>query len=782
MSPDMHNTYGTWDGGETWQTVKDVDGDFAIFNRVMSLDFSSTKPTFGMAVDGGGRLFYTYDMGHNWEEQEFKPKHQSALAADPTNEKIWYMGPGRFWDVKQNHRNAKQLNDPAIGTRYKNEGYIYKTTDAGKSWRMIKGLPKSIEVGQIIVNPMAPKMIWLTSNHGIYKSVDQGETWSESYNGIPNRIVRDLDMHFDKKSKKVTLFALDQTSYLPDGKSIRSEGGVYRSDDLGESWIDITGNLAIDLTQLDVKATDWFYYRTIAAWMDIPLATARKEHPERPKSILSVFNRLKVNPLNKNEIYISGNYKHDFGFVPGDVWKSENGGKTWFAAARSGTYWINNTDAEYWKSRNNPLGVNEEFAHLQPNINRVTSVAGSRLMEIGLNGELYTNFEQQLCRTTDGGKSWQQRDDIETSEGSEYWIGRGGSNLPGRFILLETGIKDRILLCSGEHGLWQTNSREGANGGKIVAVKQIEGQKNNHGAHSIADVAVDPKDPNIIYTIQFRQTHRGFFRRSIDGGETWENISEPLPWKEGTPSSAHIFQNSLLVDPYNGKNIYFSVISNDISDVAGSELNRDKYPDFGIHRSQDGGFTWTKINNGLPAGCSVRRLAMDKSKQGVIYAALNLSRKGEKGGLFRTDNGGDAWKRVAIPEEITAVNNIFIDRNTSYLYISCGAPINDLAGGGVWRSKNGGKSWEKIFFLNYIWQCETSPVDPNIIIVNAAGLKSNGHNPGAYLSLDDGRTWSKVNQNLGQPNTITDLKPDTYDSNKFWGALKGSGWLVGYLK
>ena len=46
--------------------------------------------------------------------------------------------------------------------------------------------------------------------------------------------------------------------------------------------------------------------------------------------------------------------------------------------------------------------------------------------------------------------------DYETHKGSKKWIGKGDSDLPGRYILLDTGIKNRALLCSGEHGLWQT--------------------------------------------------------------------------------------------------------------------------------------------------------------------------------------------------------------------------------------------------------------------------------------------------------------------------------------
>lgn len=68
MSPDMHNTYGSWNGGESWTTVKDVDDNRVIFNRVMCVAFAPTKPDFALAVEGHGIVMKSTDKGRSWHD------------------------------------------------------------------------------------------------------------------------------------------------------------------------------------------------------------------------------------------------------------------------------------------------------------------------------------------------------------------------------------------------------------------------------------------------------------------------------------------------------------------------------------------------------------------------------------------------------------------------------------------------------------------------------------------------------------------------------------------
>ncbi|NRB52553.1 MAG: hypothetical protein HRU41_33135 [Saprospiraceae bacterium] len=735
MSPDMFNTYGSWDAGKSWHTVKEADGTGKDMARIRKFEFSRQNPAFGLSITGaGGRIYKTTDMGRSWKEVASLGGRHAELTVDPNNDRIWYLGPGEFWNVKANQRHAKGQSRV-----FENHG-IWKSTDGGDTWAKIKiGEYKDLDVGRIIVDPTDGHVLIMATNKGVLRSTDQGQTWEASDSGLEVNRPRDIDCYFDEKTKEYILYLIDQTAFADAEKTVSVQGGVYKSKDHGKSWEKITGNLAVDLNQITGKVLRGKYWKSLAHWFQTDIKTIQKRYPALPTATYDVFHRIQVNPNNKDEIYLSHNNKHDRSFLPGGTWKTSDGGKTWIATARDGRYWIEGADKQYWQSRNNPTNMNTTFSHLQPDMDRREDSWGNRFLEISQDGTVYICLDQQVLQSKDGGESWVQIDDNETAPGSKHWVGRGGSNLPGRYMLLETGIKDRYLLGSGEHGLWQTVPLGDYPDTKAVAVEQIEGQLNHRGAHSVGPIAVHPDNPDIIYFLIYRQNHRGKLRRSTDGGKTWENLSTIFAAE--TPMHERlVFQNSLLIDPITPDNMYFCATKKPITQVGGPYAKTLSKGDYGFHRSFDGGYTWELSNHGFPEGSSVRRVVLHPENPETLLAAVNSA----NGGLYQSTNQGGNWNKVKIPSAIQHVNNIFIDRNTKYFFISCGNSTATDQGGGVWRSKDEGKTWQKIFDLPYIWQCETSPINPNILTVSAAlSNRAKGNatlNPGVYISFDGGNT------------------------------------------
>lgn len=785
MNLDMGNAYRTNNNGISWTTIKKWDENGELGNPVWT-DFSRQDPDFGMALDDKGRVMKTIDRGRTWDFMEWRaPRKNSCITVDPKNDNIWYIGAGQFWRVKFIHRSLANIS----GTQFRNTeyGHIYKTTDRGQSWQKItESFNPDMDVARIIVDPRNTAIVYMATNFGFYKSSDEGVTWTLKGTGLPYNQPRDLQSYYDAESEEFILYLLEQTHYADDGNgSVITTGGVYKSLDGGESWIDITGNLAIDLTQIN----SWFaletYYKSIAYWFDINVATAKTRFPELPQATYSVFNRIVVSPDNKDEIYLSNNVKHDYSFMPGQIWKSENGGKNWFVTARFGPYWEDYTDKSYWEERGNPLGPNMEFAHVARDIKEKTFVVGCRYMGANPDGDILVVVEQQVLRSIDGGKSWKQIDDFETYPGSGHWVGRGDSNLPGEHLLVETGMKNTYLFCSGEHGLWRNTQDGDLVYPGAVAVEQLTGQsKENISPTSISAVAVHPYDTNTYYILMFRQAYRGYFMATHDAGETWETLSYPVQW-DGNLSSDHIHQYSLKIDPDNPDNIYFCVPSNRWESYTPDQFKTgpEGFDGYGIYRSHDGGLTWDNPDFGLPPDGSVHCLEIDFNKPSVLYAALNKNPEGEVGGLYKSINGGDSWTQLRIPAGIISVNHVYLNPNSGKLYMSCGRMQGDFYGGGLWVSEDEGEHWRKIFYFPNVLEASASLNNPEIItlaagLANAAGKK----NPGAYLSRDGGKTWLKINYGLGTPGRIREIRPDPDDPNVLWCALKSSGWYKGMVK
>ncbi|SDW83254.1 Sortilin, neurotensin receptor 3 [Lutibacter oricola] len=793
MGPDMHVSYGSWDNGKSWQTIKDSDGFGKGMERVLDIEFSTKNPDFGLALERRGKIFETNDRGRSWSliytiPGAFKSgtNVHTQIAIHPSNDDIWFVGAGDFWNVKANHRSKKNIH----GKKHPRAkyGYVLKTTNHGKSWKKVAtNISENLDVARIVFNPNNPKQLFIATNYGVFVSNNEGEDWKPRGKGLPNNLPRDFTSYYNPETKEFVLYLVEQTIYQPNGKSISTKGGVYKSTDNGKSWENITGNLGVNFNKIKDASHRNNYHKALSYFLG---ENSKKLYPQFPENTYSGFNRIVVNPINKNEIYLVANQRHDKSFGPGDAWKTEDGGKTWVIIARAGEYWFNKKDKAYWESKGNPIGANVEFSHVSRSYEELSETRfGNRLLAINSIGEVFIGVGQQTQRSNDGGATWQQIDDIETAPGSNAWIGRGDSDLPGRYMLLETGIKDRYLLCSGEHGLWQTANLGNYPDKDAVAVKQIEGQvhdhSGNHGAHSISTVAVHPNDPNTIYILMWRQEHRGKFRRSTDGGKTWENIATIFEADNGSWEDLG-YQYSLTVDPVNPENIYFCAIKRPIQEVGGGSKGKLTKGGYGVYHSPDGGYTWNLKNNGLPQNASVRRIVMHPDNSKTLYACLNKRGKKDPSGLYISINKAKSWKKMNIPSEIEGVNNIFIDRNTKNMYLSAGYRTGSIETGGVWKSTNNGKTWKKFFKAPYVWQTEVSPINPNLIMVNVPAQVSTKFdqfkNPGIYLTKNGGKSWEKINKGIGQPDKMVDIKFDPYNENIIWSAAWGSGWFKAIIK
>lgn len=201
---------------------------------------------------------------------------------------------------------------------------------------------------------------------------------------------------------------------------------------------------------------------------------------------------------------------------------------------------------------------------------------------------------------------------IDPSVHTTVWVGTGENN-GGRHI----GFGDGVYVSHDSGGTW-----------KHRGLKSSE---------HISKVLVDPRNSNVVFAASQGPLwspggERGLYK-STDGGENWKLV---LSKGEYTGVTDVVF------DPKNPDVLY----------AATHQRHRNVWaiincgPETGIHKSTDGGETWTQLKTGLPGG-DVGKISLQVSpqKSNVVYATIELP--GRKGGFWRSENFGASWKKTS---------------------------------------------------------------------------------------------------------------------------------------
>lgn len=297
----------------------------------------------------------------------------------------------------------------------------------------------------------------------------------------------------------------------------------------------------------------------------------------------------------------------------------------------------------------------------------------------------------------------------------------------------------------------------------------------NEGSYSIGCVTLDPKNPNVVWVgtgENNSQRSVGYgdgVYKSTDGGRSWTNV--------GLKASEHI--GKIAVDPRDSDVVYVAAqgplwgpggdrglyktsdggktwakilsISDDagVTDFVQDPRNPDLIvaasyqrrrhvwtlvnggPDSAIHRSTDGGKSWTKIKAGLPSGDLGRiGLAQAPTDPDTIYAIVEAADR--QGGIFRSTDRGISWeKRNSFDSQAQYYSHIVVDpRNKDRIYVmNVIIQVSD-DGGKTLRALPG--SWQHVDH-HEIW---IDPKQPNYYLV--------GNDGGIYESFDAAANWRHI--------------------------------------
>ncbi len=640
------------------------------------------------AVNGG--VWKSDDYGRTWNPIFDHEPTQSigAIAVAPSDPDIIYVSSGEGL-----HRP-----DLSVGNG------IYKSTDAGKTWTHL-GLVDGQQIPALAVDPRDPNRVFAavlghpygpSEERGIYRSTDGGQNWQRVISKDENTGGSDLEI--DPANPDVVYASMWEVREGPweDGNEFNGAGGgLFKSSDGGSTWHPLTNGLPKDLSQIYVAiapSEPRRLYATLATSSG-KLSVYRSDDAGDSWSQITTDPRPsgrigggdlpipKVDPKNPDIVYV----------VSTVTMRSSDGGKTWsgFRGAPGGDDYQN-----LWINPNNGniiLIVSDQGAIItvnggaswsswynQPTAQFYHAITTNTFPYRICGGQQESGSACTLSRGNDGAitfRDWHPVGVIEygyvAPDPLDADVIYGGGRTEVSKFHFSTGQVQNVTPVPLRNPKYRTNRTEPlmfspvdphvlyfasnvlfktTDGGNSWQTISPDLTRENPGVPASVGTLVPKgadKQRGVIYALApsfkivdtlWAGTDDGQLWITRDGGKNWADITpkEFTPWSKVTQISASHFDEQTA---------YVSVSRFRINDV---------HPY--IYRTHDGGKSWKVITAGLPEFGPADTVREDPVRKGLLFA-------GTENAVWVSFDDGDHWQSLRLNLPHTSMRDLWIHEN-----------------------------------------------------------------------------------------------------------------------
>ena len=625
---------GVWkssDHGVSWQSIWDTQpiasiGSIAVAPSDPNIIYvGSGEANIRGNVAAGNGIYKSTDAGKNWQHVWKQEGQIGTMIVHPTNPEVAFAA----------------VLGHAFGPNA--ERGVYRTTDGGRTWQQVLKKDDQTGASDVALDPSNPNIVfaglWQARRYpwdlqsggpgsGLYASRDGGTTWTQlREKGLPEGIWGKIGIAVAPSDGR-RVYALIEAE----------KGGLFRSDDGGESWQLINPSRAL-------RQRAWYYTTVIV-------------HPTNPNEAwFPSVPMLKTIDGGKTIESVRGIHHGDHH----DVWFDPTNPKRMITGNDGGV----DISSDGGRTFSAPALPISQFYHVSAD-NRVPfSVAGS-IQDIG---------------TAQGPGNSLRGNGIRNSD----WYGVGG----GEAGWVVSDWVDPNIVYAGEYGgiITKYDHRTG----QVRNVSIYPEDPSGHGAADFkyrfqwtAPIHISPHNAKVIY-------HGGnVLFRTTDGGQTWTAISGDLTRND---RSKQQWAGGPITGDNTGVETYCTIFA-----VAESPVQKDLIwagsDDGLVHVTTDGGKSWKNVTAalpGLPEWGTVSMIEPSRFDRATAYVVVDNHRLDDtKPYLYRTTDLGATWQRLdgSLPKDIYlhAIREDVKDRNLLYLGTEQG----------VSYSTDGGKGWQQL--------------------------------------------------------------------------------------
>ena len=649
-----------------------------------------SQPNVFYVAQVNGGVWKSDDYGRTWNPIFDQQPTQSigAIAVAASDPNIVYVASGEGL-----HRPDLSVGDG-----------IYKSTDAGKTWTHL-GLRDGQQIPALAVDPRDPNKVFAavlghpygpSEERGIYRSTDGGQNWQKVISKDEN--TGGSDVEIDPSNPEVVYAAMWEAREGPweDGNEFNGTGGgLFKSTDGGSTWHQITKGLPNDLSQIYVAiapSDSKRLYATLATAGgklnvyrsdDAGESWAQITDDPRPSGRIGGGDLPipRVDPTNPDLLYVASTV----------TMRSADGGKTWsgFRGAPGGddyqNLWINPTNGDII------LLVSDQGAIITVNRGQTWSSWYNQPTAQLYHAIADNSFPYRVCAG-------------QQESGSVCIASRGNDGAIGYREWHPVGVIEYGYVAPDPlnpdvvYGGGRTEvSKYHYSTGQVQNVTPIPLRSKEYRANRTEPLMFSPVDPHTLYyasNVLFKTT---------DGGNSWQTISDDLSRKDPVaPASVGTLMNKgiektrgviyalgpsykdintlwagtddgLIWITHDGGKKWNEITPKELTpwskvtqisashfdeQTAFASVSRFRINDMHpyLFRTRDGGKSWTQITSGLPEYGPVDTVREDSVRKGLLFA-------GTENAVWVSFDEGDHWQSLQLNLPHTSMRDLWIHEN-----------------------------------------------------------------------------------------------------------------------
>ncbi len=643
----------------------------------------------------GGGLWTTEDGGINWENISdgfFTVGSIGEIAVSESDPNVVYVGSGE-------HAVRGVMTSYGDG--------VYKSTDAGKTWKNI-GLEKTRHISDIAIHPTNPDLVYVAgqgtvhgpnNDRGVFKSTDGGSTWKKVLYINDSTGISSLSM--DMNNPRILYATSWEHRRLPWTVSSGGAGSaIWKSTDEGNTWYKLTeglpkmmGKMGISVSRansnrvyaiVETEKSKSGLYRSDDAGKTWALLSNNQDISSRSWYYMEVF----ADPINENIVYV----------LNAPMMKSMDGGKT-FASVNvqhgdTHDLWIN-------PSKNNVIALGDDGG---AEISFDFGKSWSSIMNQPTAQFYRVNTDNVFPYKVYGGQQDNTSVIIASRNNGSALTERdwtSGAGCESAFLAFDPN--DPTLVFGGCYQGYIDVLNRKTNESKDVQAYPtlnlaIEPKDMKYRFNWNAPIVVSPHDPKTIYhagNVLLKSTNGGMSWDAISGdltrndkskqgpggvpftneGAGGENYNTIFYMAESTIEKGVIWTGSdcgLVNVTRDGGKTWTNVTPADLPEsqinsielsafdkgVAYISATRYKLNDYGAYayKTTDYGKTWTKINKGVKSDDFIKVIREDTKNKSILYA-------GSERGFYLSTDAGSSWQPFQLNLPIVPVTDLMIRDN-----------------------------------------------------------------------------------------------------------------------